>query len=278
MALRMKVLMGGRVLARVVSALCFCFLMPATTWADGLTLFAETGENSFALGICTSSSTPTASCTGGLSASATGSLLTGTVGAAAGGVAPLPNTLGQTNWVATAQAGIDYTFTVSGVSSGTIVTTLSVDGTTNVSTSVPCPSGSACFAEASISIPNTESFQGLGSSLSFILPNGPSTVQIVTPVNAGTADFSLDLTASAECPPVNLLTFFACSATADYLDPVTITGAAVYDANGNLVPNATLLSQSGYSPPVATPEPSSFLLLGTGLLALVGFTLKKTAA
>lgn len=264
--------MGGRVLGRVASVVCFFLLIPVTTWADSLSLLAETGENSTFT--CTSSATPTASCAGGLSASATGSLLTGTVGATAGttlgGTAPLPNIPGQTNWVASAQADISYTYTVSGVSSGTIVTTVSSSGTTSASASG--------LAEAGISIPTTESFQGLGSSSSFLLPSGASTVQIVTPVSSGVADFSFDLGAFAQCPPANLLTGLSCGATADYLDPVSITSVAVYDANGNLVQNATLTSQSGFSPTMAVPEPSNFLLLGTGLFVLVGLTLKKTTA
>ncbi len=266
-ALRTKALRGGSVLARVALVVCFFLLIPAT-WADSVTLLAETGENSTFT--CTSSATPTASCAGGLSASATGSLVTGTVGATAGGTGPLPNLPGQTNWVASSQADISYTYTVTGVTNGTIVTTVSSTGTTS--------SSASGLAEAAISIPTTESFQGLGSATSFLLPNGASTVQIVTPVSAGIATFSFDLGAFAQCPPASPLTGLSCSATADYLDPVTITSVAVYDANGNLVQNATLTSQSGFSPTVAMPEPSSFLLLGTSLLVLVGLTLKKTAA
>jgi hypothetical protein len=241
--------------------------MPVTMRADSLTLFAETGENSFALGDCTSSSTPTASCTGGLSATATGSLSKGTVGVKAGGVAPLPNILNQTNWVATAQGGIEYNYAVSGVLNGTIITTLIEDGTTSAS-----PSG---IAEATISIPNTESFKGMGSTTSFLLPNGTFTVKIVTPVSAGTADFSFDLSAYAECPPESLATGATCNATADYLDPATVASVTVYDASGKSVPGATLLSESGFSPRVTTPEPSLLVLLGTGLLAVAGLGRRK---
>ncbi|MGH9376270.1 MAG: PEP-CTERM sorting domain-containing protein [Terriglobia bacterium] len=66
-----------------------------------------------------------------------------------------------------------------------------------------------------------------------------------------------------------------CTATSDYLDPLTITGASVYDAKGKLIPDATIVSQSGYSPPASTPEPLSVLLFGTGLLGLGGMMRRK---
>jgi hypothetical protein len=58
---------------------------------------------------------------------------------------------------------------------------------------------------------------------------------------------------------------------ANFLDTVTITGASVYTTGGALVSGATLVSESGFNPNAApAPEPSSVLLLGTGLLALIG--------
>ena len=103
-------------------------------------------------------------------------------------------------------------------------------------------------------------------------------MQIVTPVTAGIADFSFNLGVFAQCPPASLAGGAACSATADYLDPVSITSVAVYDANGNLIQTATLTSTSGFSTTVAVPEPSNSLLLGTSFLLLVGLSLKKVSA
>jgi hypothetical protein len=48
---------------------------------------------------------------------------------------------------------------------------------------------------------------------------------------------------------------------------------AVYDANGNLVTNASLTSQSGFSPTVAVPEPSNLLLIDR-LVCDAGFRLQ----
>ena len=248
------------------AGLAACLLLPVAARADSLSLLAATGENSAYN--CTSTTGPTASCAGGLSASATGSLATGTFGVTAGGTGPLPNILNQTNWVAAAQTDVGYNYSVTGVTTGTIVTNIGVTGTTSTS-----PTG---IAEAAISIPTTENFIGVAGT-SVLLANGPSVVQVVTPIIAGTAAFSFDLGAFAQCPPASL-SGVSCTATADYLDPVTITSVAVYDANGNLV-NAALTSQSGFTPVLVTvPEPSNLLLVATGLFVTLGFVFKRHAA
>ncbi|MGH9359254.1 MAG: PEP-CTERM sorting domain-containing protein [Terriglobia bacterium] len=235
-----------------------------------------------ALVSCSNSSVPTASC--GLTKAA-GSLSTGTVGAIAKIASAPPSFVGQTNWEAIAQAGLDYSDTVdvpsgtimTALGSGTVVFTLSADGAKLISSSPLCSSSSCSSALAEISIPGTESFAGSGG-LSRFLPSGPSTVQIVTPVSGGGADFSFKLSAAAVCPAFSasqLASGDMCTATSDYLDPLTITGASVYDAKGKLIPDATIVSQSGYSPPASTPEPLSVLLFGTGLLGLGGMMRRK---
>src|SRR5579864_4162948 len=135
----------------VAAGLAACLLLPAAARADSLSLLAATGENSTYT--CTSTTGPTASCATGLSASATGSLATGTFGVTAGGTGPVPNIPNQTNWVALAETGVGYNFAVSGETTGSMVTNVSVTGTTSAS-----PSG---VAEAEISIPTTENFNGV---------------------------------------------------------------------------------------------------------------------
>lgn len=274
--------MTGRLHLKAVP-LAFCFLVPVIARADSLYVSTATGENDFSITTCLNSANtiPTASvsCAFGRT-SAAASLAHGTAGVLAGLLPMLPNLPGQTNWITTAKAGLNYSDTVdvpsgtimTALSSGTAVFTLGVTGTIQVISNLPCP---YCFA--ALSIPGSESFVG-SNGTTLYLPSGSSTVQITVPVSAGSATFSFGLAASAVCPPTGLRQNISCSAIIDYLDPVTITDAAVYDANGNLIPGATITSASGYSPPMgaATPEPSPLFLLAPGLLAVA--TLRRVSS
>lgn len=269
-------------------ALAFLCLQPPTARADSLTLFAQYLGNSTTL--CISSTNP-ANCTG---AQATGSLATGTIGVSAGfpqGGLPLPNLTGQTTDEAVASAAILYNFT-SSVSNGTAVFDLNVTGSSSVSNNAfpgsICPATTPCQAVAGIGIASGESFVGapsgttedvlanISNSGSTGSPSGP--IQIVVPISDGIANLSFSLAAQAYCPSLTLLqkeNAIFCIATADYLDPLTITGASIYDSNGNLIPNATLVSQSGFSlTSAATPEPSSIFLFGTGV-SLLGLATRR---
>jgi hypothetical protein len=126
-----------------------------------------------------------------------------------------------------------------------------------------------------------ESINGgaLGPATLIGLANGANNLVVDTSVANGTAQLFFGLELVAGCDGGPGYTGPACTSSADFLDPLSITGASVYDANGNLVSGASLLSDSGFNPnagtPVPAPEPSSLLMLGTGLLVLIGIAKAK---
>lgn len=268
-----------------ILGLAFC---GTNAHADSLTLSTQFLEN----GVAVCSSATSGTCTG---AFAQGNLATGIVGVAAefptGGL-PLPNTSGEITVEAIASAAIVYDF-ASTVSSGTAVIDLAISGDSSVSNanfpSNICPSSMPCRAAASIGIGSGESFVGaapgttqdilanISNSGSASAPTGP--IQIIVPISDGTTTLSYSLIALAECPSLSALQRsegISCTAIADYLDPLSITGVSIYDSNGNLIPGASLTSESGFtvSSAAPTPEPSTFFLLGTGS-ALLGWVSPK---
>ncbi|MGB8801393.1 MAG: PEP-CTERM sorting domain-containing protein [Candidatus Acidiferrales bacterium] len=72
------------------------------------------------------------------------------------------------------------------------------------------------------------------------------------------------------------------AASLNYYDTAMVDSLTIVDANGNTIQGAAVVSASGTDynnlsePPVGTPEPSSLMMLGVGMLGLVGFSLKKS--
>jgi hypothetical protein len=264
-----------------VMALAFCCLQPQSARADSLTLSAEyignyPGGSSY--------SCPPGATSCGSFAQATGSLSSGTSGVLAQFLSdPLPFVTGQLNVEAVSTASTAYDFT-SSQSTGTAVFTFTVTG--QASTSFITGSGQpnicsagGCEAAAYFTIPTDEAFVGASTTatdytLAYLngisnTVSGSTTIQVSAPITGNTADLSFVLSAHAFCPSLTVAQHIAgdnCIASADYEDPLTITSVSIYDANGDLIPNATLISDSGYIPPAAVPEPRSILLFASAAL------------
>jgi len=67
------------------------------------------------------------------------------------------------------------------------------------------------------------------------------------------------------------------TAEAAYNDTAKVNSLLIVDANGNPILGAGIVSASGttYNNIASTPEPSTLILMGSGLLALVGIALFK---
>jgi hypothetical protein len=160
---------------------------------------------------------------------------------------------------------VTYDFAVSGVSNGTAQFDISANG---ILTSSPLGSATAEFNNLGGS---AITVNGSAAPADTPLGSGLSNIIVTTNIVNGTTQLQFLLSVVATCcgqnPPQG-------QANADFLDPTSITGASVFDANGNLISGASLVSDSGFNPnagtPIPAPEPSSLLLLGAGLLALIG--------
>ncbi len=252
-------------------------MLPREAGADSLTI----GGNANG-GQCTSATNST-SCSamftgpfvsGVFSATAVGSLAAGTMGASASiqNYENL-NLPGGDATSSDAFVNMSYEFNEpTNLDGGTIVFSIVLSGETSSSCTSPSPACTIVYAQTQLILgsPSNEAFVGLGSgSTSVVLPNGGTDIKVSSTIGDGVANLGLDLYSLVEC---NLETVGAatCSASSDFLDPLSITGATVYDANGNFVPGASVISAGGFNPNaiVATPEPSSLLLVGIGLFGI----------
>lgn len=209
-------------------------------------------------------------------ATATGNLSTGSFGAS-GTVTNVCNCL-EGGSLLEVYADVTYNFAVSGLSNGTAAVSVAMDGTlTPVTLGLP-PTATANlnYQGESVTINGSP-----GPTAASPLATGVTNLVVTTPITDGTATLvlGLEVVADNSCGSVNP----ACTtAIADFLDPMTITGASAYDASGNLVSDASFVSESGFNPnassSVPTPEPSSIFLLGLGLLGVgaMGFVRRRT--
>jgi hypothetical protein len=225
---------------------------------------------------------------GTLSASAAGSLTSGTINASA----TITNAaVGSTAFDTTSAGvmGVTYDFTIqSGPASGTLMIWGSVTSDSTVQ-SINCTIG--CdndFAGASVVLgvpvdafgaylPAFDEYffgAGSGSGSQYVLANQTfAPIEIAVPYSNSAATLSYFLIDQARC----LMEGGICSAAAN--SSMSILGAQIFDADGNLAPTARLSSASGYAPSILAPvpEPGSLALLATVLITL-GCVIRHTVA
>jgi len=264
--------MKAKIYLKVITlllAVCTLFALPLLTNADSFQTEVYVGTTPTIYPCDTTSTTGPSTCSfSATGISATGSsladLATGTVGDST----QISTTGGTVGGV---HADTVATYDFSGLTASTLQFTFSAEGT---STAPGYPDGTGVFFGIDAYLYDNDTFapgtpnQTIYPDANFAVALGNGTtsnILVDVPVVDGTAELNYILVAEADCEVgVN------CSASADFADTLAITGAEAYDANGNLIPNATIVSESGFNPNATnTPEPSSVLLLGVGLLGLM---------
>lgn len=208
----------------------------------------------------------------------TGNLSTGIMGIEAAVIDP-PNGSGAS---INGFAEVSYVFSVSGVTNGTAGFDLSANGTLSGNA---YPNGiSGCNNGTGACGPVVVELEyGTGDSVYIngvlqpagraIIGGGSNNILIDTPITNGTALLNITLFYNVSC-------ILCGESSADFIDPLSITGASAFDANGDPV-EANFVSESGFNPnaaPVAsTPEPSSLALLGIGLVCIAVVARRRLA-
>jgi len=96
-----------------------------------------------------------------------------------------------------------------------------------------------------------------------------ATGTVLLPFSSSGFSLNTSLQTAGRC----VFAYAGCDFTADFNDTALLGGAVIYDANGNVVQGATIVSQSGYDytqpiPVSAVPEPATFGMTAIALAAL----------
>jgi hypothetical protein len=178
-----------------------------------------------------------------------------------------------------ADADIVDTATLQGApASGSLALLFAVDGTLGLTTNTGNANDHA-DEFMSVEVNGTTG----NSSVFFLGPNsGSQTVDASEMVSVPYFGISLSLdialNTTADCANGGADPDSSCDASADFLDTSGILGVEIFDSNGDLVPNATLTSSTGFVYPAVSPapEPSNLILFSPGLLGVLLLKLRFT--
>jgi hypothetical protein len=262
--------MNLRILAAITLSFAAPCFSPALVHADSVSISVQASAGALGAGngypvLCNQSSATsgTSTCLSQFAGSeALADLSTGLLGGDSAVSVPIPFT-----GAALSQSSLDYNF--NGLRGGVLRFDLTTDGTLLLEEFVPPCSNTPDCTDGSIAqlgtsgqfaagTPNVQ-----GGSLA-TLSGSTENLVIDTPIVNGQAELFLELDTAAVCNNPE------CIAFADFIHTVAITGAEEFDANGNVIPNATIVSESGFNPNATTnvPEPASVAMLAFGLVAI----------
>jgi hypothetical protein len=178
-------------------------------------------------------------------------------------------------------AGTSLIYIFNGQGPGMLQFSLSADGTETGPYSEP--GGNVFGTEVDLGLsaqdvfaPGTAGLVANAGTPILVLNNGTTNFLVDVPVVDGTAELYLSLSAGAFCD----VPMTTCSNSALFQNTVAITGVQAFDPNGNLIPDANVISEGGFnpnSPSVSTPEPTTIMLLSIGLVGLAGTKRKMLA-
>lgn len=276
---------------RITKLVCFALIFGGLLsvsnagYADSLITTAQIGMSPN-LQACTGSTSGAITCTvtgtdissiGMGFASAVGSLAGGTMGTSVS-LTNFQDPVGTNTASADASTHLSYNFAMpTNLNGDTVLFSLGVLGASLQS----CGGTGACIevqalTQLSLAGNTAENFVGLGSGSEGVnLPSGETGLEVSTLISNGSANLDLLLSSQVFC---FVSTSNICSGSSDFIDPLSITGAQVLDSSGVAVSGISIVSDSGFNPnasAIATSEPSSLLLLGFGLLALIGIAKGK---
>jgi hypothetical protein len=133
------------------------------------------------------------------------------------------------------------------------------------------------YAFLGVSITQDGTSTGYTGATFYTSPLGPTTFYLQPPVAGQPFSFIFWLDTLATTNPLDMV-----SGETNFYNTATLESVEALDANGNVIPgvswelsDGTLIGQNGVVSVGSTPEPTTFTLLGTGLIGLAAIKGRK---